>query len=242
MDIRGKCALVTGAGGGIGRATALAVAAKGAAKLHLMGRRAGPLEETAALVRARGAEAMVWSVDVSHGPALEQAFLGVQAVGPLDIVFNNAGVVTGQPMFPDNDLALTEKIIAINLTAVVVGTQLAVRAMAGRGGVVVNMSSMVALGTTFPDYLYTLTKTAVLNFTQICAPLLASHGVRVTAVLPGLVDTPLIPAMGALADRILETNVPQPPGRIAEAVVALIEDETNAGGHVIVAHPPGAPS
>lgn len=241
MNIAGKRALITGAGSGIGRATALMLAQRGAAAVWILDRNGAGAEETARLVRAAGAEAVVRVLDVTDFPALEAVFDEAAAEGGLDIVFNNAGMVVGLQLFPDTSPERVHAIVDLNLKAVIFGTQHAVRQMRGRGGgVVVNTCSGAALHTGFRDWLYTATKAGVLAFSRSCAPLKESCGVRVNAVLPGLVDTPILKTTGdgELADwmaPILAGNRALSPDDIARAVVGIIEDEEMAGEQVVVA-------
>lgn len=239
MEIKGTAAIVTGGGSGIGRASAIALAECGCRHVHLFDINEVGARETAGMVEAAGAKASVHVVDVSDHAGFEKAFAAAMQSSPIDILFNNAGMVTGANLFPDTPVERIERIIAVNLTAVVVGTQLAVRHMEGRGGAVVNTASTTALHTGFRDYLYSMTKTAVLSFTGSCAPLEETHGVRVTAVLPSLIDTPILNTTGGdrradWMEPILAANVALSPRHVAAVVVALARSEKNGGTHVVV--------
>lgn len=239
MDISGKAALVTGAASGIGRATCEALATKGASHIHLVDLNEEGCRETARLCGAN-VGTTVHPCNVADLGALEAVFAAAAEETGLDIVFNNAGMVTGADMFPDTPNARIELIVAVNVSAVFAGTNFAVKHMADRGGVVVNTGSTSSLHDRFIDILYSATKAAVLQFTQGCGKLMESHGVRVCAILPGLVDTPIVDTTGGdtRADwmqKILDDNVAMPPAALAAGVVALIEDDSNAGGHSIVA-------
>ena len=239
MDLAGSNAFITGGGSGIGRATAIGLAAAGARHVHILDVVESGARETAALVADAGAGATVHVVDVAQHQDLAAAFEVASRAGPLDIVFNNAGIVTGAHLFPDTPVERIQRIIAVNITAVVVGTQLAVAHMANRGGVVVNTASTTALHTRFRDYLYSMTKTAILSFTGSCAPLVESHKVRVTAVIPSLVATPILDTTGGdrradWMEPVLADNFALEPEDVAAAVLQLIRDDHNAGGHVVV--------
>jgi 3-oxoacyl-[acyl-carrier protein] reductase len=233
MDINGKTAIVTGSAGGIGRATAVAIAARGAAAIALVDVNDAGLAETARLVEAAGARASVHRLDLSDVAATEAWF---QAHGDVDILHNNAGVVSGLPQFPDVDAARIQRIVDVNLTSLVAATQIAVQAMRRRGGgVIVNTVSTVALGTGFYDAMYATTKAAVMMFTRCCAPLKDECNVRVAGMLPGLVDTPILDTTGAdgkseWMKTVLANNEACQPEDIAEGVMALIEDDGLAGG------------
>lgn len=239
MDIAGRNALVTGAASGIGRATCLAFAEKGAAHVHLVDLNAEGMAETGRMCAAHGAGFTLHACDVGDLAALERVFAAANAETPLDIVFNNAGMVTGADLFPDTPVSRIETVTDVNVNAVFAGTRFAVAHMRGRGGVVVNTGSTAALGTSFRDILYVATKAAVVQFTGACERLMESHGVRVCAVMPGLVDTPILDTTGGdrradWMEPILRDNVALPPSALAEGVVALVEDEGNAGQYVIV--------
>jgi NAD(P)-dependent dehydrogenase (short-subunit alcohol dehydrogenase family) len=241
MEIAGKSALITGAGSGIGRATAIMLAEKGARRVWLLDRDEGGATATAEALRGLGCEGLVRAFDVTDWERLEACFAEADAAGGLDIVFNNAGMVVGLQLFPDTSAERLHGIVDLNLTAVLLGTQHAVRQMRRRGGgVVINTSSGAALHTGFRDWLYTATKAAVLAFSKSCAPLHAACNVRVNTVLPGLVDTPILKTTGdgdfaEWMAPILANNVALRPEDIAAAVVGIIEDDTLAGEQVVVA-------
>ena len=233
MEIRGKSAIVTGAAGGIGRATAVLLAARGAADIRLVDVKEDALAETARLVANAGARVTTHILDLCDIAAVETWF---NAHGDVDILHNNAGVVSGLPQFPDVDAARLRWIIDVNVTSLVAATQIAVQAMRKRGGgVIVNTVSTVALGTGFYDTMYATTKAAVMMFTRCCAPLKDECNVRVAGMLPGLVDTPILDTTGAggkseWMKTVLANNEACAPDDIAGGVVALIEDDSLAGG------------
>lgn len=235
MEISGKSAIVTGAASGIGRETAVLLAKGGAAEIALVDIQEEGLVETARLVEEYGTRAAVHLLDISDVPATEAWFL---EHGDVDILHNNAGVVTGLPGFPDTDASRVQWIVDINVTSPIVASQIAIQAMRKRGGgVIVNTASTAALGTTFPDYLYTTTKSAVLTFTKTCAPLKDSDNIQVTAVLPGLVQTPILHTTGVggkekapWMESVFANNEFLSPTDIAEAVITLVEDEELPGG------------
>jgi NAD(P)-dependent dehydrogenase (short-subunit alcohol dehydrogenase family) len=241
MDIAGKSALITGAGSGIGRATAVMLAQKGARRVWLVDRDEAGAQATAEAVQALGCEGLVRAFDVTDWARLEACFAQADEAGGLDIVFNNAGMVVGLQLFPETSPERLHAIIDLNLTAVILGTQYAVRQMRKRGGgVVINTSSGAALHTGFRDWLYTATKAGVLAFSKSCAPLKEACNVRVNAVLPGLVDTPILKTTGdgEFADwmaPILASNTALMPEDIAAAVVGIVEDDSLAGEQVVVA-------
>jgi NAD(P)-dependent dehydrogenase (short-subunit alcohol dehydrogenase family) len=231
-------ALVNGAGSGIGRATAVALGRAGAAVMVAdVDDVAGA--ETVAQVQRFGGQAAYLHADVSTPAGIRAMFAATEdTFGGVDIVHNNAGISTGEPGWLEVPLERLVQVIAVNTTGVIMGTQAAVRAMRPRGGgVVVNTASIAAHNPSpnMPDYC--ASKAAVAMFTQCCAGLAESEGVRVNAVSPGMVRTDfqrktgdgfrpaswLLPAIEHLGDAVL------PPEAIAEAVLELIRDDGIAG-------------
>jgi 3-oxoacyl-[acyl-carrier protein] reductase len=240
MDIKGRSALITGAAAGIGRATAISLARKGAAKIILADIDETGLRETAALVKDAGSTSIVRRVDVTDTAALERLFDEAEREGGLDIVFNNAGILSGPPAFPDTPLARIELLIAINFTAVVTGTWLAIRHMKRRGGgVIINTSSTGGLNPYLADAPYAATKAGVLMLSRSCGPLREMNNIRVNAVCPGVTNTPILAKTGG--DRVAEWLEPLlkqikvlEPEDIAAAVCGLIEDDSKSGEYVVV--------
>lgn len=233
MDIKGKRAIVTGSASGIGRATALMLAERGADGIVLVDIDAAGLEESARLVTALGARASVHRLDLADIAAVETWFA---VHGDVDILHNNAGVVSGANQFPEMAIDRIGWVVDINLTSLVVATQVAAQAMRARGGgVIVNTVSTVALGAGFRDAMYATTKAGVMMFTRCCASLKEEWNVRVAGVLPGLTDTPILHTTGG--DRaadwmapVLANNERCQPEDIAAAVIDLIEDDALDGG------------
>ena len=237
MDIKGKTAVVTGAAAGIGQAGAIALARRGAARVVIVDIDEAGMARTADLVRAEGSAAETHRLDLSDIPALEAWLADREAAGGYDILYNNAGVVSGAPAFPQADVSRLRFIVDVNLTAPVVATQIAAQAMSRRGGgVIVNTISTVALGRTSSDVLYATTKGGLMFFTRSCAPLEAHLNVRVMGLLPGLTNTPILRKTGADGDYapwmapILAGNAMCTPQDIADGLIDLIEDDTLAGG------------
>jgi 3-oxoacyl-[acyl-carrier protein] reductase len=245
LNISGKGALISGAAAGIGRATAIALARKGAARIVLVDIDRNGLEETARLVSAAGAVASVSVVDVTDGPALEALFEASFADGAIDIVFNNAGILSGPPAFPDTPLARIRQVVAINFTAVIEATWHAIRLMkaAGEGGVIINTSSTGGLSPYLADAPYAATKAGVLMYSRSCGPLKDSDGIRVNAVCPGVTNTPILAKTGG--DKVADWLEPMleqieilEPEDIADAVVGLIDDDQASGEYVVVQNRP----
>ena len=184
----GKTALVTGAGRGIGRAVALALANAGA-ELLLNSRTPAELEAVAAEIVAQGGRARLLPFDVTDSGAARDA---VAALPRLDILVNNAGVNRPQP-FLEVDEATLDRMIALNIKAAFIVAQEAARHMVNAGaGVVVNMSSQMGhVGSERDRTVYVMTKHAVEGLTKAMAAELAPLGVRVVSIAPTFITTPL---------------------------------------------------
>ncbi|MGI5530611.1 SDR family NAD(P)-dependent oxidoreductase [Streptomyces syringium] len=177
---------VTGAGTGIGRATARAFAAEGA-RVVAIGRRAEPLKETAA-----GDERITpLAADITAEDGPERIVRAVlETHGRLDVLVNNAGIVRGGPLGTLTPETITAQ-LATNLIAPVLLTQAALPLLETAGGVIVNVSTSVGQRAWPGSSLYAATKTALELLTRSWAVELAPRGIRVAAVAPGAIDTPI---------------------------------------------------
>ncbi len=235
MQIEKRVAIVTGAASGIGRATALALARAGASGVALADVDEAGLEGTAAAVRDAGANALPLPTDVREAAALERLFgETIAKLGGFTILHNNAGLPTGVPTWPEMPVAKIEALVDVNLTAVILGTRLALGPMqAAGGGVIVNTASIAGHTPLPPEAAYCATKAGVEMFTRCCKPLVESHKVRVACVCPGVVETPMIrQADGKVIEHVrpvYEALVPLDPSELASAVIDLIEDDASAG-------------
>lgn len=247
MDIGGKVALVTGAATGIGRATALALAAEGAS-VAVADVDAANGTATVEVIRAAGGEATFVQADVSTVEGIRAMFDAVVAAyGGVDIVHNNAGLVSGEPMWPEMTLERIKMMIDVNLAGVCMGTAAAIPLLAARGGgVIVNTASTAALNPMPPDPVYGATKAAVVRFTESLAGLADSHHIRVNTVLPGMTNTPIINKTGDgtrpahwLAP-VIPTMKMIEPEQIAAAVLDLVRDDAAVARVVVVANEPAA--
>jgi NAD(P)-dependent dehydrogenase (short-subunit alcohol dehydrogenase family)/pimeloyl-ACP methyl ester carboxylesterase len=190
-DVRGKLALVTGAGAGIGRATALELARKGARAVMIVDRDLAAAEETGAAVRDVGTDAAVYQADVGDEAAMNKLAAQVNDEhGVVDILVNNAGIgMAGR--FLETTPAHWDNILAVNLRGVLngsraFGTQMVDR---GQGGTIINVSSAAAFLPSKSMIAYGTTKAAVLAFSESLRADLADEGITVTAVCPGFVNT-----------------------------------------------------
>ena len=173
FDLKGKTALVTGAARGIGKATAALLEKAGA---------------TVARLDIDAAPGII-SADVADEAALERAF---KKVGAVDILVNNAGIAVRK-----NALEITredwDRVIAVNVTGVFLCSRIVARTMKERGGgSIVNLASIMGFsGGIFPNPAYQTSKGAVVNMTRTLALEFAEHKIRVNAVAPTFVRTPL---------------------------------------------------
>lgn len=241
MDIADKNTLVTGAGQGIGEASALMLADSGATKVVIADINEENLNRVAETIRSKGSEAIVKVCDVSVMDNVIRLFEEAEVeTGGLDIVHNNAGIMTGTPDFPDTIMAKMIAVIQVNLLAMMVGTRMAVELMRARSapGVIINTASVAAFGPMPADPAYSSSKAGIVNFTQSCAPLAENFNIRVMAVCPGMVDTAIVPHEAEWLQPALAASKLLQPEDIADAVKNIIEDDSLAGDQVTVANDP----
>lgn len=242
-SMKGKVALVTGAGSGIGRATSLVFAREGA-KVMAVDLAEGPVQSTVDLISAAGGEASGATADVSKTEDVKRMVSEtVSRFGRLDAAFNNAGIHTGVRIpfheYPEDEW---DRVIGVNLKGVWLCIKYEAPVMLEQGGgSIVNTSSVAGLVAGQGTSAYTASKHGVAGLTKSAAMDYARQGIRVNAVAPGEITTPMM-------DLIIKSNNfsrakmddDQPIGRlgkpeeIAEVVVWLCTDAASyVTGHVL---------
>ena len=225
-----KVALVTGAGSGIGHAIAVAYAAEGA-KVVITDRDFASCSETLAKVHAMGGQGWVYALDVTDVPAVQALVPEVhRVVGNIDILVNNAGVILREGLDSPNAHAVIRKVMDVNLLGVFNTIHAFLPALRATRGCIINISSGAAfLGQ--PRALgYSASKGAVKMLTQSMAADLGADGIRVNAIAPGVIVTPMTDATRADPQRLEKFMVRIPLGRlgqpneIAGAAVFLASD------------------
>jgi NAD(P)-dependent dehydrogenase (short-subunit alcohol dehydrogenase family) len=224
-----KVMLITGASRGIGAATARLAAAGGyAVAVNYLGHK-DAAEAVAADVRRLGHKATTIQADVGKPEEIARLFKTVDAeFGRLDAFFNNAGILSRAAKFIDIAPERLQQILAVNTTGAFIAAQEAVRRMStrlgGRGGVIVNMSSLAAkLGGPSESTDYAFSKGAIDTLTVGLAKELASEGIRVNGVRPGLIETDIQNDFG-IGDRVgkYKDLVPMKRGGTPEEVAAAV--------------------
>jgi NAD(P)-dependent dehydrogenase (short-subunit alcohol dehydrogenase family) len=215
-NFEGKCAVVTGAASGIGRATAEAFVTEGA-RVAMVDRDAERLAEAAAAI---GAAAAPFTADLSDRAVFEPLVRQITSVlGPIDILVNNAGVVSPTEIM-ESTIDTWDHVMAVNLFAPwrlgqLVGTHMVDR---GQGGKIVNISSSSAFRAVFTRGPYGISKAAIVALTRQLAAALGPHDINVNAVAPGPTKTQMVedPAIldegvrsGPLANLLQRPSMPE---------------------------------
>jgi NAD(P)-dependent dehydrogenase (short-subunit alcohol dehydrogenase family) len=239
-DFEGKVALVTGGATGIGRATALALACRGATVV-IAGRRRAEGEKAVAAVAAAGGTARFVATDVTRPDEIAALHRTIVADhGRLDIAFNNAGYQEPRAPLAEQDDGLYDRVFDTNVRSVFLCLQHQIRHMADRGGgaIVVN-TSVSGLRNPNPGLaLYSASKAAAISLMRSAAMEYAEKGVRINAVAPGRVVTDMMLASKIMDMKAVAAGLPLrrmgKPEEVAEAVAWLASDAASfVVGHVL---------
>jgi len=237
-DMSNKVALITGASSGIGRATAELFAERGAC-VALAARRGDELDSLVAEIKARGGQAIAIRTDVSVSAEVERMVAHtVERFGRLDYAVNNAGIEGRFAGITELSEADWDQVLGINLKGTFLGMQHQARAMlaAGNGGAIVNVGSVNSFLGFATGAAYCTSKHGLIGLTTSVSAELASQGIRVNLVCPGIVDTPMHQRLRQdIGDAVYDQGVlpsvhlkrAGQPEEIARAIVFLCSDEAS---------------
>ncbi len=224
-ELRGRVLTVTGGGQGIGRAIALAAAEQGmrVAVNDIVPEKA---RATVIAIQERGGEALAYAGDIAD-PSVAQGLVqaAVERWGRLDVMVNNAGIEPHASIL-EMSVEMWDRVMAVNARGVFLGTQAAARVMVRQAaGVIINMSSIA--GKAIPLYqrsAYAASKAAIVGFTKEAAREFAAYGIRVNAICPGVIITPMTEAARQDPAMMEKWRREIPLGRLGrpEEVAALV--------------------
>lgn len=229
MRFDGKVVLVTGAAQGIGKATALKFASEGA-KLVLCDVRLESLNEISEELKAISTVFLTYAVNVVDRAQIQVMITDVVSkFGKIDVLVNNAGITSDNQLLkmPEDDF---DKVIAVNLKGVYNCTQLVAPVMVeNKSGVILNASSVVGIYGNFGQTNYAATKWGVIGMTKTWAKELGKKGIRVVAVAPGFIGTPMVKKMPEKVIEMMQDKSPLKrlgtPEDIANAYAFLASDD-----------------
>ena len=227
----GKVVLITGGAGGIGRAAAVRFASEGA-RVVLVDLAAATLRQSVAAVEKVDGEVLAVDADVTRLADVERyAKAAVDRFGSIDVFFNNAGVLGALKPLVDYPEETFDRVIAVNLKAVWLGMKVVAPLMRARGGgAIVNTASIAGLRGSPNIIAYTASKHAVVGMTRTAAMEFSRHGIRVNAICPGPIETPMTDELharlntrdGVAAKQKMTATIPMRRYGAPEEVAALV--------------------
>ncbi|HVN28084.1 MAG TPA: SDR family oxidoreductase [Candidatus Binataceae bacterium] len=230
-------AIVTGAGRGIGRAIALALAREGYT-LCIAARTREELEETRRLSGMPIERALIILVDFAEEESAEAVVeTTLDLFGRIDVLVNNAGWAPPRTMLTKMRAIDAARILAVNLNAPIAMARLAATSMVERGsGVIINIASSAARLRSAGEAVYAAAKAGLVAFTHAAFAELGDRGIKVSVIVPGLVDTALIPQ-----NKRLDRELMLSPDDIADAVLSIIRTPARVCPVELVIHPQRRP-
>ena len=231
MRLTDKVSIITGAGQGIGRATALKFAVEGA-KVAVCDINMEAVEDTGAAIREAGGDAAGFDVDVTNKESIARMVAGVMARwGRIDTLVNNAGIVQDAQFKKMTDEQF-ERVIDVNLKGVYNCTKAVVDIMLEQNsGVILNASSIVGLYGNFGQTNYAATKFGVIGMVKTWARELGRKGIRANAICPGFIETAILASIPDKVIKMMEDKVPLgrlgKPEEIANTYAWLASDEAS---------------
>ncbi|HEY5862042.1 MAG TPA: 3-oxoacyl-ACP reductase FabG [Casimicrobiaceae bacterium] len=231
MRLTGKVSIITGAGQGIGRATALKFAAEGA-RVAVCDINLDSVNETVLEIAANGGEAAAFRIDVTDKESITKMVDGVMSKwGRVDTLVNNAGIVQDAQFKKMTDEQF-ERVIDVNLKGVYNCTKAVVDIMLEQNsGVILNASSIVGLYGNFGQTNYAATKFGVIGMVKTWARELGRKGIRANAICPGFIETPILSTIPDKVIKMMEEKVPMgrlgKPEEIANTYAWLASDEAS---------------
>lgn len=234
MILKDRCFIVTGGASGIGRASALAIAHAGG-KVAVSDVNVEGGEETSQMICEGGGEAFFMQVDVTNPAQVEQFMqTTVERFGGLDGAFNNAGVGGRMGKLHDLDEAMWDLVVNVNLKAVWWCMKYEIPRLRDGRGSIVNMASAAGLVGLPNNAVYSASKHGVIGLTKAAAQEYARGGIRVNAVCPGFVETPMVAQIDderpGMVGKLVNINPMRrlgEPREVASAVVWLLSDESS---------------
>jgi 3-oxoacyl-[acyl-carrier protein] reductase len=231
MRLKGKVSIITGAGQGIGRATAIKFAKEGA-KVAACDINVAAAEETAKLITDAGGESVHFRIDVTDKETIARMVEGVMAKwGRIDTLVNNAGIVQDAQFKKMTDEQF-ERVIDVNLKGVYNCTKAVVDIMLEQNsGCILNASSIVGIYGNFGQTNYAATKFGVIGMVKTWARELGRKGIRANAICPGFIETPILAKMPAKIVKMMAERVPMGrlgrPDEIAATYAWLASSEAS---------------